>query len=208
MADERRPGMRVSDRERGETEEWLRTAMGDGRLTLDEFEERAARCWAARTRADLDVLTEDLPRPGAVVSPTVGAAPAPVPTGGRTLGQRIGSKLGSLLVLGAGVVAVGAVATSADGGAIFSSRVVQVADDATTVQVGALFGSTKVVVPDGVAVRSSGVMVFGSTDCDQACSSPAGARVLTVETRGAFGSVDILTRAEAASGALDDDRDD
>ena len=207
MADELRPEMRVGDRERGETEAWLRTALADGRLTLDEFEERAARCWAARTRADLAELTADLPEPDtAVVTAAAGDTSAVPRTGARAAGRRVGNGLVTLAVLGAAVFGIGVVATSDDGAAVFSSRVAQVADDATTVQVGSLFGSTKVVVPDGVAVRTSGVMVFGSTNCDQACSAaPAGARVLTVETRGAFGSVDILTRSEAVARALDDD---
>lgn len=42
--------MRVGDRERGEVDAHLRDALADGVLTLTEYDERAAVCWAARTR--------------------------------------------------------------------------------------------------------------------------------------------------------------
>src|SRR5690242_21905656 len=60
MGDDR-PGIRVGDVERGAVESRLRDAHVEGRLTLDELSERLEECWAARTRADLGRLTEDLP---------------------------------------------------------------------------------------------------------------------------------------------------
>jgi len=53
--------LRVGDLERDHVVHQLRTHLGAGRLTLDEFEERAARALAARTVADLVPLTADLP---------------------------------------------------------------------------------------------------------------------------------------------------
>jgi hypothetical protein len=40
----------------------LQHAVGEGRITMAEFEERAAAAYAAKTRAELDGLTADLPR--------------------------------------------------------------------------------------------------------------------------------------------------
>lgn len=53
--------MRVSDHDRHAIAQRLHRAVGDGRLTLAEFEERTALAWAARTRGDLDDVTSDLP---------------------------------------------------------------------------------------------------------------------------------------------------
>ncbi len=56
------PEIRVSDADREGVVRRLGRAVGDGRLTVAEFEERAVAAYSARTRADLDVLVHDLPR--------------------------------------------------------------------------------------------------------------------------------------------------
>jgi hypothetical protein len=61
MAEEQRPGLRVGDAERESTAALLRRHATDGRLTLDELDERLQQAYAARTAADLNVLLEDLP---------------------------------------------------------------------------------------------------------------------------------------------------
>lgn len=52
--------MRVSDAEREEAAERLRVAAGDGRLDLQELEERLEQTYAARTYGELEPLTLDL----------------------------------------------------------------------------------------------------------------------------------------------------
>jgi hypothetical protein len=54
--------IRVSNAEREAVIETLQRAVGEGRITLAEFEERARAAYQARSRGDLDVLTADLPR--------------------------------------------------------------------------------------------------------------------------------------------------
>jgi hypothetical protein len=54
--------MRASDAEREKAVERLQHAVGEGRITMAEFEERAQAAYSAKTRAELDVLTADLPR--------------------------------------------------------------------------------------------------------------------------------------------------
>jgi hypothetical protein len=53
--------MRVGDAEREAVASQLREHYADGRLTLDELNERIDQAFAARTRADLDALMRDLP---------------------------------------------------------------------------------------------------------------------------------------------------
>jgi DUF1707 SHOCT-like domain len=53
--------MRASDAERGATAELLRRHHAEGRLDTDELEERVERCYAAKTRGELDAVTADLP---------------------------------------------------------------------------------------------------------------------------------------------------
>ena len=56
-----RDRMRASDADRERVAERLRTALNEGRLDLDEYDERMQRTYAARTYGDLDGLLTDLP---------------------------------------------------------------------------------------------------------------------------------------------------
>ena len=56
-----RPPIRASDQERENVVAVLRDAFTDGRLTFDEFEERTASAYAAKTWIQLGELTSDLP---------------------------------------------------------------------------------------------------------------------------------------------------
>jgi hypothetical protein len=56
--------VRASDADRDRVLDLLRTAVGDGRLTTDEFGERMEAALSARTLGELAVLTADLGRAG------------------------------------------------------------------------------------------------------------------------------------------------
>jgi|SRR4051812_34861487 hypothetical protein len=71
--DERRPDMRVSDRDRLAAVERLRLAMDEGRLDLLEYDDRLAAAYRAVTHADLDRLFTDLPAPGQAPPPAEAA---------------------------------------------------------------------------------------------------------------------------------------
>ena len=60
--------IRASDRERESVVDVLRDAYTDGRLTLEEFEQRTSAAYASKTWSDLRELTGDLP-----VEPVLGA---------------------------------------------------------------------------------------------------------------------------------------
>jgi hypothetical protein len=77
------PELRIGDDDR----EAAVTALGEhyaaGRLTKEEYDERAERAWEARTMSAMTPLFADLPRPQAasrVNGPTVPSHPAPGPT--------------------------------------------------------------------------------------------------------------------------------
>ncbi len=56
--------MRASDADRDRVVDMLREAVGDGRLTADEFDERLDAALSSRTLGELAVLIADLGRPG------------------------------------------------------------------------------------------------------------------------------------------------
>ena len=53
--------LRVSDEDRHKVAEILREAAGEGRIDLDELDERLEAAYAAKTYADLVPITVDLP---------------------------------------------------------------------------------------------------------------------------------------------------
>ncbi len=55
------PRLRASDAEREEYAQIVREAVGEGRLTLDEGDERLAAIYATKFRGDLDPIIGDLP---------------------------------------------------------------------------------------------------------------------------------------------------
>jgi hypothetical protein len=54
--------LRASDAERQTVVRRLERALREGRLTIAEFDERVEAVYAARTRGELEDLTDDLPR--------------------------------------------------------------------------------------------------------------------------------------------------
>ena len=70
---EQRPDLRASDAEREQTAETLRRAMGEGRLSVEELEERLRAAYTAPTVRELELLVSDVTVTGAVA----GARPRP-----------------------------------------------------------------------------------------------------------------------------------
>jgi hypothetical protein len=58
----RDPNLRAADADREQIAERLRRSHSEGRLDMDEFQERLERCYAAKTFGQLDQLVRDLPR--------------------------------------------------------------------------------------------------------------------------------------------------
>lgn len=170
------------------------------------------------------VVVDDRPRKGGLVPATPAWAPAPRSghsghragsaqverTGHRSWGvlRRV-TRTGLSLALLGGVAYAGAqVVTADDGAAVFSSRTVPVSDQQVdrgdAVEVGVVFGSVEVIVPNDVEVRMGGVTLFGSVDCEDACDGigvdGGEVRVIEVQGNGAFGSIEVVTQAEATSG--------
>lgn len=68
-------GIRCSDAERDETRQRLAEAAGEGRLTVDEAEERLIQATAARYREELAGTTADLPPRAASAGSSTGWSP-------------------------------------------------------------------------------------------------------------------------------------
>jgi hypothetical protein len=76
------PRLRIADSDRERAMADLAMHYADGRLDHEEYDERLDAIWTARTRADLALLFNDLPRMQAP-QPSRSPARAPRPTGSR-----------------------------------------------------------------------------------------------------------------------------
>ena len=82
------PSLRIGDAEREAAAHALGEHFAVGRLTREEYDERADRVWAARTVADLKPLFADLPAPRPApgsARPVLTPQPAKPPVPGRRL---------------------------------------------------------------------------------------------------------------------------
>jgi len=81
------PALRCSDADRERVVAELNQHFTEGRLTLDEFDQRSSSAYQARTYADLATLTTDLPStqivPATARDPEPKPAPSPAPQHGR-----------------------------------------------------------------------------------------------------------------------------
>ncbi|MER6354523.1 DUF1707 domain-containing protein [Streptomyces sp. NPDC001634] len=158
--------LRVSHADRDRMVEILRDAAADGRLDIDELEERVERALTARTFADLEPLAEDLPV-AAPAPPTV-RAPAPTaPADGEVerwhvSGQRLRRE-------GAWVVPRIIELDVHGGSARLDYTVARLPEGGqSTLRISTHGGSVRLTVPPGIAVDLSGISTHGGRVRDNA----------------------------------------
>jgi hypothetical protein len=170
------PDLRASDAEREAVVGQLNTAVGEGRLTLDEFSQRLESTYAATTPGELEPLTADLP------------AAAPGAGDGGT--QWHVTPLGGLRRDGAWRVAPQTVAVTLIGGANLDLRAAELAAPSVTLTKVSVIGGVRVTVPRGVHVEVSGFSVIGGRRVEEA-PAPAGAPTLRIRAFSLVGGVRV-----------------
>jgi hypothetical protein len=188
--------LRVSDADREQAAEVLRTAAGDGRLTLDELDERLAAAYAAKTYADLEPVTGDLPGPGV-------SAPA-APASGRFAADRIGGTpaipfavaiMGGARRRGRWVVPRRFTCFTLMGGIDLDLREAQFAERDVTIQAFSVMGGVSIVVPEDIEVDVSGIGIMGGFDHRASGPGAPGAPRVNVIGLSLMGGVDVRRKA-------------
>lgn len=162
MADDPLPALRASDADRERTAELLRQAAGEGRLTVDELEERLTNVYETRTQRELEALVADVvvasderrtPRVPVRRSADTGTRwVVSVMSGHDRKGRwRVGSSLNVINVMG---------------GSDLDFNDAEFADDVVTVTVFSLMGGAEIRVPVGLNVEVSNFAVMGGNDVD------------------------------------------
>lgn len=177
------PPILASDAERERSVALLRDAVGEGRLTLEEFSERIGLAHAARTDKELANLVRDLP-----ATPVAPDLPAPVADEHRAFCSH-------LIRSGPWSVPRRSSWRSIFGTIDLDLRKARLAGPETVFEVYNLFGTVTVIVPEGLEVNVRGGGLFASQKIELSERPPiAGGPTLTIETRGPGGTLRVRAR--------------
>lgn len=159
--------MRASDADRDRVADALREAYAEGRLDVEEHNERIDLAYKAKTLGELSPLLSDLPQRHAapLVSP---ASPVPPMPAGYAPGSTGYEKTQITAVFaeqkrtGRWVVPSQTTAAAVFGSVTIDLREAVLTQREVVIIANAVFGSIEIKVPHGVIVRDEGTAVFGS----------------------------------------------
>jgi hypothetical protein len=194
--------MRASDADRERVAQVLHGALAEGRITMDELEERLTTVYAAKTLGDLVPVTADIP----MSSTPLSLEPATT----RALGfpdTRLGGHPGSAFSVGvmSGAIRKGSWVVPPQhtsfafwGGAEIDLRNARFAEKHTTITAVAIMGGIQITVPDDINVDVTGIGFMGGFVLDdKAGTPPAPATAPTVKVNGLafWGGVVVVRKA-------------
>ncbi|GAA2273533.1 DUF1707 domain-containing protein [Streptomyces hawaiiensis] len=207
MTDDAVPDLRASDADREQVAEILRDALAEGRLDMEEFEERLDATYKARTYGELAPITRDLPAAGVTVpsvSLTKDVAAGP-DWSGRIVGGE-GSSTWAVAVMsgfqrkGRWTMPRRFTCLAFWGGGEIDLREARFADREVEINAIAIMGGVDVIVPPGVEVVVRGIGVMGGFDQrEEGVPGEPGAPRVIVTGFALWGGVGVqrkLTRAE------------
>lgn len=153
--------LRISDHDRHQVAELLRQAAGEGRLDLEELDERLEAAYSAKTYADLVPITADLPvrptdHPAASQGVPVGQALVPAATYTTSV-----SVMGDCTRRGVWRVPAEHTAFSMMGGVTLDLREAQLEARETTITAVAIMAGIDIVVDARTQVIVEGIGIMG-----------------------------------------------
>ena len=160
------PDLRASDAEREQTAETLRLAMGEGRLSVEELEDRLRSAYSAPTVRELDRLVADV-----IVSPGAARRAVGRPgASGLTVREGPGGDRWVVSIMsghdrkGRWRIAERCTVLNIMGGSEIDLNDVELSESVTQLNVYSFWGGGEIRVPDGVEVQVSNVAIMGGND--------------------------------------------
>jgi hypothetical protein len=197
VTDDSLPELRASDADREHHADVLRKAAGEGRLTMEELDERLTTVYASRTHNELQRLVADVVVPGE--KPHANRMPV-----------RRGEEGTSWLVAilsgrdrkGRWLVGRNLKVINILGGSDLDLNDAELADDVVEMTVIAVLGGADIRVPEGLNVELTDFAILGGNDSDLGVERPdPGGPTLRLKVISILGGTDVkrgrrLTRAE------------
>jgi len=186
--------LRASDADREQVATVLSTAYAEGRLTLEEHDERVDQLMAAKTFDDLIPITRDL-----VVIGTPTAVATPQPSSRFTIDTTAqNSQSDKMIAIFGGVTRSGRwrVRKNIKALALFGGMDLDLRNaifEAPAVEISGFwcFGGLDIKVPEGIDVRDQTAGVFGGTDIRDIGDPAPGAPTLVIKGMTLFGGVSV-----------------
>lgn len=192
--------LRASDADRERVAEILREAAGEGRLTIEELDERLDQVYAARTYADLEPVTRDLPAGENLPAAPHRVKPAPrTPLDPDRFGGEPGMTaavaiMGGAVRKGDWVVPRQFTAFAVMGGIEIDMRDARFSEPTVTIHAVTIMGGIEVTVPDDATVRVTGIGVMGGFDHSAAGTGTAGGPTIIIDGLALMGGVEVKRR--------------
>ena len=176
-------GMRASDSDRDRVAEVLREAAAEGRLSLDELDERLDVLYQAKTYAELEPITADLPSAGAHPASAPAARPAAYSTdrfGGQPSGSVAVAVMSGFSRKGSWVAPKEMTAVAIMGGGEIDLRDARFAETTTTIHAITIMGGIQITVPEDAYVQVNGFGLMGAFDDSRAAGDgePGGPHII------------------------------
>jgi hypothetical protein len=201
VTDDSFPELRASDADREHHAEVLRRAAGEGRLTMDELDERLTTVYESRTHRELQRLIADVVVPGDQVHPATRSKRMPVKRGENGASWLV-SIMSGRERKGRWRVGPHLKVINFMGGSDLDLNDAELADDYVQITVVAIMGGADIRVPDGVNVEVSDFAFMGGNGTDIGDERPdPGGPTLRINLISIMGGIDLkrgrkLTRAE------------
>jgi DUF1707 SHOCT-like domain/Cell wall-active antibiotics response LiaF, C-terminal len=189
VADERAPELRAGDSDRDRVAAKLRESLVAGRLTLDEFSERLDAAYGARTLAELEELTRDLPESAAL--PAVASRRTPTRW---TVAVMSGVERKSRWRLPAKTTAIAVM-----GGIELDLRKAEIESQEVEIIAVAVMGGIEIIIPEGVEVDLTGFAFMGAKE-DRMADAPVlpGAPLIRVRAFAFMGGIEVRSKRGSA----------
>ncbi|MEV8511866.1 DUF1707 domain-containing protein [Dactylosporangium sp. NPDC051484] len=183
--------LRASDADRERVADVLRTAAAEGRLDLDEVDERLHAVYAARTYAELEPLVRDLPSAQASPVPMQGVPPRPgeVPASGTAIAVMSG-----FTRRGPWIPPRLLTCFAFWGGGTIDLREARMLHGEIKIRAFAVMGGVQVIVPEDAEVHVTGSGVMGGFGQDAAGPGRHGAPRIVITGFAFWGGVAVERR--------------
>ncbi|GAA2416986.1 DUF1707 domain-containing protein [Actinomadura vinacea] len=189
------PELRASDADRDRVADVLRDAAGEGRLTLEELDERLSAVYSAKTYAELEPITRDLPLPA-----DPAPAPAPAYRAAGSAAEAPSWKTGVAIMAefqrkGLWTVPETFTAFAFWGGGKIDLREARFASGEVRIRVFAIMGGIEVIAPDDLTVHVTGIGVMGGFNHRASGPGVPGSPRVTVSGLSFWGGVNVKRKA-------------
>jgi len=173
------PALRVSDADRNGTLRRLHNAVALGLIDIGEFEERSAQVSAARMQNDLEILVDDLPGPGAIVTSAADRV-------------ELRGWMGSLKRHGEWTVPTRLALVRRMGSVDLDLTTARFAGPVVVIELDMVRGSVDLRLPDGASASIDDITVYAGSARDRRKDAPAeGSPHVVLTGRVVMGSVNV-----------------